>query len=733
MRIIEAIAIKILLFLHVCRSYVAGRDQMNKRSTSTGIPRIATSTSIWNKHKRSLLLRAGSDSALQDHEHFEDDSHRFGIRIDASTLTRESFEALYDAKMPVIITNAVTCSSALRKQQTRRTCRNWRELWTVKLQEDYGSHIINYDARVTSDDGLSSHIDTFEATLGEFIQSLAENSDHDDSIYMMDEYILNRGHNSTNPMKLHLLTELFGDDLFQYFPERIRPKEALIVGGVGARSFLHVDPFEWTGWNYLLEGRKLWTFLPPGIDPRRVYARTKEPEAWDIADSTAAGCNDTGNTVTTSSSNSSNSSSSSDAAGEQGHRDNNNNSDINESNSNNNNSNNNTWNKSSNNTISKGMSRLSLSEGRISEVDLYQFRVADSLAQLLYTATGIPGEFNDYGLLTNLWLDRARIQADAEELSDQQLAYLADGCGGAPAAADGMLIEGEEENGSFYALNDNTRNLAVPVFLSGVDEVDSFDPLYHSSIQWGSLQPDVGESGQEEKDQEQQQQQQQQQQQMVDLFTHEFNEVCGASMQIVQEEGDLILIPPNCWHQVYHLEPSIAVAGQYCNRANKRRVFSHILKHCGVLQVPPDADGKKRKSPSITAITTENDDGHDSSSGDDDTLSTGNTYPQPQTIEKEKDVEKDEEEDKSSDGNCDESISFSDSAITLSNLAQLYQAYPPPSSSASLYSTDVHCLVDTASFQRLSDAAQVKFVLKKAILAKYGTARGREFIKALNC
>jgi len=31
---------------------------------------------------------------------------------------------------------------------------------------------------------------------------------------------------------------------------------------------------------------------------------------------------------------------------------------------------------------------------------------------------------------------------------------------------------------------------------------------------------------------------------------------------------------------VYHLEPSIAVASQYINSNNKKQVFSHILRHC---------------------------------------------------------------------------------------------------------------------------------------------------------
>lgn len=52
------------------------------------------------------------------------------------------------------------------------------------------------------------------------------------------------------------------------------------------------------------------------------------------------------------------------------------------------------------------------------------------------------------------------------------------------------------------------------------------------------------------------------------------------SYQIVQDEGELILIPPKYWHQVYHLQPSIAIASQYINSNVKNQVFSHILKWC---------------------------------------------------------------------------------------------------------------------------------------------------------
>lgn len=34
-------------------------------------------------------------------------------------------------------------------------------------------------------------------------------------------------------------------------------------------------------------------------------------------------------------------------------------------------------------------------------------------------------------------------------------------------------------------------------------------------------------------------------------------------------------------HQVYHLEPSVAVASQYMDHHVRRRVFRHILDWCG--------------------------------------------------------------------------------------------------------------------------------------------------------
>lgn len=51
---------------------------------------------------------------------------------------------------------------------------------------------------------------------------------------------------------------------------------------------------------------------------------------------------------------------------------------------------------------------------------------------------------------------------------------------------------------------------------------------------------------------------------------------------VLQREGELLLIPPRWWHQTYHLEPSVALAGQYCNAQNGAGVATHVLDWCGV-------------------------------------------------------------------------------------------------------------------------------------------------------
>ena len=149
------------------------------------------------------------------------------------------FQQNIDGKLPSIVRNALHFD---------------HEQWTDRLMSINGKSLIEYDVRY-SDTGL---IESYECSLSEFIGGVFDGSDHQESMYLMNEDVLNDRQTSGWLLDQLVLPEaIFGQDLFAHFPEQIRPKLALIIGGVGARSFLHGDPYEWMGWNYLLEGEKL--------------------------------------------------------------------------------------------------------------------------------------------------------------------------------------------------------------------------------------------------------------------------------------------------------------------------------------------------------------------------------------------------------------------------------------------------------------------------------------------
>lgn len=323
----------------------------------------------------------------------------FGIRLDARKITKEDFNK-YDGKVPVLITHAFDCD---------------HEWITGEIINRFKDNLIEYDVRQSADCLISS----YEANFMDFIASLPDNSVHEDSMYLMNEDLLRNEEDLNDQFRLN--EDLFEKDLFQYFPDKIRPHSALIIGGVGARSFLHADPYEWTGWNYLLEGKKLWTFLSPEhCDSERnlLDFRRNAPDAWG---------------------------------------------------------------------------KHKIAAGWISDIDLYKYQVSDSMLEILPDIKkGIYME--GLSTLSKCW---------AQE-----------------------ILKGDTKK--------RNRNANIPVFASGIKCIDeSEDPS-----------------------------------------------LIKGSYQIVQEEGDLIIIPPKYWHQVYHLQPSIAIASQYINSNVKNQVFSHILKWC---------------------------------------------------------------------------------------------------------------------------------------------------------
>ena len=61
--------------------------------------------------------------------------------------------------------------------------------------------------------------------------------------------------------------------------------------------------------------------------------------------------------------------------------------------------------------------------------------------------------------------------------------------------------------------------------------------------------------------------------------TQLFSDVKVTLRPVPEEPGDVVIVPPKAWHQTYALEPSCAVASQFCGRRDAPTVFEHMLRH----------------------------------------------------------------------------------------------------------------------------------------------------------
>lgn len=308
----------------------------------------------------------------------------FGLSLDKCSLSRDAFRREYDGKYPVVLCNAFEVEG---------------ESWTEQLITKLGDEPIEFDVRTSS----TGNVESFSSSLSDFLSAVG-GSNHEQSVYLMNEHVLEK---ASDLMEKFLPdSDYFGKNRFEHFPDKIRPKTALIIGGLGARSFLHADPFEWTGWNHLLEGRKLWIFFPPD-DHQDIVG---EGELTDLFKPVR--------------------------------------------------------------NVPDAWGAYNVSAGWVSDVDLYKV------------------------------ISKTPSSAIAEILS-----------------AD---VAGEQRKNQFYT------------FASGDMQVDRGDKKIFRNV----------------------------------VF-------------VVQEEGDTVFIPPKWWHQVYHLQPSIALAAQYMNEVVESRVLSHILSWTG--------------------------------------------------------------------------------------------------------------------------------------------------------
>ena len=71
---------------------------------------------------------------------------------------------------------------------------------------------------------------------------------------MVSEYSL-----ITPPPPPNYLQEYLKEDFYQLFPSEVKPWDAMLLWGTKfSRSSLHMDPYNWTGTNAVLKGRKRW-------------------------------------------------------------------------------------------------------------------------------------------------------------------------------------------------------------------------------------------------------------------------------------------------------------------------------------------------------------------------------------------------------------------------------------------------------------------------------------------
>jgi hypothetical protein len=137
-----------------------------------------------------------------------------------------------------------------------------------ELMSVFGEEQIQMQHRVKNEDGETT-TKIYDIALRDSIDYMMD-SFHDDSFFAFCEGLLpSSSATITLHKKLKDIREApfpMAENWFDYFPESVRPTDALVLAGAGATSTFHRDPFEWTGTSLCLEGVKIWRFiLPPTI------------------------------------------------------------------------------------------------------------------------------------------------------------------------------------------------------------------------------------------------------------------------------------------------------------------------------------------------------------------------------------------------------------------------------------------------------------------------------------
>ena len=163
-----------------------------------------------------------------------------------SNLSLDEFIEKYDGKRPVLITDVLKEWKASE----------WNKDFFVK-------HYGNKQVVMKAVHGTLNQAESLALPLKLF----AKHSDEgkaDAWTYLQDELLI-----QLHPeLREHLGNTIYlKEDFFKIFAKEVRPWNAMLLWGTAySRSFLHIDPFNWTGTNAVFYGKKHWKLYPPGQD-----------------------------------------------------------------------------------------------------------------------------------------------------------------------------------------------------------------------------------------------------------------------------------------------------------------------------------------------------------------------------------------------------------------------------------------------------------------------------------
>lgn len=197
----------------------------------------------WLAYKQPVLMAAaGLEAAPQS----IGDMPTFEIHREKD-LTLESYRKHYEGLAPVILEGVMKGAPCMEP--------TWLE---KSIVNSYGHESVVFSAFL---DGGRHQL---SSPLKHFVEGGLHQNTLEQFAYVQDEFLLSRHPELSKdcPARPSLLES---GDHFKLLPKELVPRDAyLLWGGQYSRSTLHVDPYNWTGTNFVLRGRKKWRLVPPG-------------------------------------------------------------------------------------------------------------------------------------------------------------------------------------------------------------------------------------------------------------------------------------------------------------------------------------------------------------------------------------------------------------------------------------------------------------------------------------